>query len=170
MMMPIKNATLTLVLLTLCASARAADDPAAARATFTGLYAKFNAAMNTRNTTEVGAMLAPGFHGEDVGGKARSAKKLLDEIGALPDDPNRKADSTVVSATLDGETAQVAQRLLVTSSKSVFGKKILLELVSDSDDTWTRSGSAWKLLKSTTRKMAYSANGSVISEKTNPPK
>jgi hypothetical protein len=33
-----------------------------------------------------------------------------DEIGALPEDRNRKADSTLVSATFDGETAHVAQR------------------------------------------------------------
>ncbi len=169
-MTPIKIATLTLVLLASSATARAAGDPGAAHATFAGLYVKFNAAMNARNAAEVGAMLAPGFHGEDVAGKARSAKKLLEEISVLPEDPNRKADSTVVSATLEGETAHVAQRMLVTTSKSVFGKKILLELVSESDDTWTRSGSVWKLWKSTTRKMAYSANGSVISEKANPAK
>jgi hypothetical protein len=169
-MTPIKNFTLTLLLLAISATAWGADDPGPAHATFAGLYVKFNAAMNSRNTAELGALLAPGFHGEDVAGRARSAKKLLEEISALNEDPNRKAASTVVSATVDGQTAQVAQRLLVTTTKSVLGKKIMLELVSESDDTWTRSGSAWKLWKSTTRKMAYSANGSVLSEKTNPPK
>jgi hypothetical protein len=169
-MTPVKNATLTFLLSAICMTAGAADDPMATSATFTALYARFNAAMNVRNTGEVGAMLAPGFHGEDIAGKPRSSKKLLEEISELPDDANRKVDSSVVSLTLEGATAQVVQRLLVTTTKSLLGKKLAFELVALSDDTWTQTGSGWQLLKSTTRRMEYSANGSVISQKTNPPK
>jgi hypothetical protein len=167
-MTPVKNATLALLLLSLCMTAHADDETGAANATFAGLYAKFNAAMNVKHTSDVGAMLAPGFRSEDVDGKIRSAQKLLDDITALKDDPNRKADSTVVSARLDGATAHVVQRFLVTTSKSYFGKKMAFELVAVSDDTWTRADSGWKLLKTTTRRATLSANGKVISEKSNP--
>ena len=166
----LKKSTLALLLCAMCLTAYGADDPLATPATFAGLYARFNAAMNAKNTNDVSAMLAPGFHGEDVAGKPRGARKLLDEISELPDDANRKVDSTVVSLTLEGASAQVVQRLLVTTTKSLLGKKLTFELVALSDDTWTQTASGWQLLKSTTRRMEYSANGSVISQKTNPPK
>jgi hypothetical protein len=115
-------------------------------------------------------MLTPDFDGEDVAGKPRSAGKLLEEIGALPEDGNRKLDSTVVSLTLDGATAHVVQRLLVTTTKSLLGKKLTFELAATSDDTWTQTAGTWRLSKSMTRRMQYSANGSVLSLKTNPAK
>lgn len=169
-MTTLKNIALTCLLSALCLTAHAADDaPATATAaTFTGLYAKFNAAMNARNTAEVGAMLAADFDGEDVAGKPRSARKLLDEISALPEDGNRKVHSAVISLTLEGATAQVVQRLLVTTTESLLGKKLTLELVATSDDTWIQTGAGWRLSKSMTRRMEYSANGSVLSLKNNP--
>lgn len=167
-MTPLKRTTLTMLLLATCARACAADEPPVTPATFAGLYARFNAAMNAKNTGGAGAMLAPGFHGEDIDGKPRAAKKLLDDITDLPDDANRKADSTVVSLTLEGPTAQVVQRLQVTTTKSLLGKKMTLELVAVSDDTWTQTAAGWLLWKSTTRRMEYSVNGSVLSQKTNP--
>jgi hypothetical protein len=153
-----------------CLTAHAADDALATTATFAALYAKFNAAMNAKNVAEVGAMLAPDFGGEDIAAKPRSAAKLLDEISALPDDGNRKIDGAIVSLTLDGATAHVVQRLLVTTSKSLLGKKLTFELVATSDDTWIRSGGGWLLSRSMARRMEYLANGSVMSTKTNPPR
>ena len=169
-MTPVKNAALAFLLSVFCLMAHGADDAPANAATFAALYAKFNAAMHARNIAEVSAMLTPDFDGEDIAGKPRSAGKLLDEIGALPEDGNRKLDSAVVSLTLDGTSAHVVQHLLVTTTKSLLGKKITFELAATSDDTWTRTAGTWRLSKSMARRMQYSANGSVLSLKTNPAK
>ncbi|ELX09245.1 hypothetical protein Jab_2c13070 [Janthinobacterium sp. HH01] len=166
-MAAITPAGLALALLSLSLGLPAlAGDDAEARATFTVLYAKMNAAMSTKNIAELGAMLAPAYQGEDVAGKARNARQMLQEISELKDYPNRKLETTFSAVTLEGSLAKTVRRLRVTSSKAPDDKTPTMEYVAVSDDTWTRGERGWQLSASTVRQADFSMYGKVLIHKT----
>src|SRR5471030_1844744 len=103
--------TAALVLLALCLPAFAADDAEAARTVLAALYARMNAAMSGRNTAELGALLAPDFHSEDVAGKAKSAT----QVAELKDDPGRKLEITFGAVTVDGGGARTVRHMRITT-------------------------------------------------------
>jgi len=165
----VKNiSSVCLMWLGLCLPALAADDAEATRATFAALYAKMNTAMNARNTAELGTMLAPGYQGEDVGGKARTAQHLMQEVTSLKDDPNRKMETTFSPVVQEGASARTVRRLRVATFRSPEDKTPSMEYVAVSDDTWTKGEQGWKLAASTVRQADFSLMGRVLVHKTHP--
>lgn len=164
-MTALKFASLTLLLLCFCATGYAVDEQATI-SSFSALYAKFKAAMNSRDTKVVGAMLAPKFQSEDVSGKAQSAEQMLAGLTSLPQDPNKKSQTTVVSVELSGATAKVVQRYHMTTIKAVADDQVqTIEITAVSDDTWSQMDGSWKLLRTVTRQMDYSADGRLLAHK-----
>jgi hypothetical protein len=159
-----------LLLLALCPPAFAADDAEANRAAFAALYARMNTAMSEKNLADLGALLAPGFQGEDVAGKTRTAKQLLQEVAALKDDPNRRLETTFSGVAVEGGIARMVRRLRITTTKSVGDKTPAMEYVALSDDTWTRTEQSWKLTTSTVRQADFSMQGKLLMHKTHEPR
>ena len=167
-MAPIK--TVAFLLLALCLSAFAADDAEANHAAFAALYARMNTAMSEKNMAELGALLAPGFQSEDVAGKVKTARQLLQEVAALKDDPNRRLETTFSGVAIDGGTARMVRRLRITTTKAAGDKTPAMEYVAVSDDTWTRTEQSWKLAASTVRQADFSMQGKLLMHKTHQPR
>lgn len=156
--MAVLRTALAAMLLGLCPPAFAADDAVLPHAIFAPLYARMNAAMSAKNTAELGALLAPGFRGEDVEGKVRTAGQLLREVAALKDDPDRKLEITFNAVVVDGDAARMARRLRITTPT--------MEYVTVSDDLWTRTDQSWKLSTSVVRQADFSLRGKLLMHKT----
>lgn len=73
--------------------------------TFEKLYAEMKDAMSRRDTNAVAALLAPGFVSEDISGKVQSAEQMLVELSGLPQDANKKSQTTLLSVDIRGNIA-----------------------------------------------------------------
>jgi len=162
--------TLIASMLALPAMANCAEVETAAesslRALLEGRYAAMKSAMANRDQQAVAALLAPDFLSVDVAGKSENASQMLQEIAALPKDPNKASDTTIVSVKLSGDTATVDQRYHMTTTKAgADGAQHAVELVTLSTDTWIKSGDAWLLQKTVTNQLDYTLDGRSVAHK-----
>jgi len=142
----------------------------APNAVFEKLYSELKIAMADRDAKAIGALLAPGFTSEDTSGKDQSAEQMLAELSTLPQDPNKKSQTTVLSVAVNGKIANVVQQYHMTTRKvSQSGEAKVIELNATSNDTWELIGGSWKQLRTVTMQMDYSVNGQVLVHKTHAP-
>jgi hypothetical protein len=143
------------------------DDPL--RPVFEGRYAAMKSAMAARDGKAISEILAPDFVSEDTSGQKEKAETMLKEVVALPKDPLKVSNTTILSIKVDEDSATVDQRYDMKSTKTgPDGNKQNIELISVSTDTWIRSKDTWLLQKTVTNQMDYSVNGKLFIHKVHP--
>lgn len=152
----------TLLFATCAPGARSADQANLAQI-FEGRYVDLRQAMHSHDRATIKAMLASDFVSIDMQGKVTDADTMIGEVLALPDDPNRKPLTTVLSVRIDGSDALIKQHYaMATTRKGPDGTAHVIELESDSDDIWANSNSTWLLKRTATRAMIIKRDGVVV--------
>jgi hypothetical protein len=130
-------------------------------------YAAMKLAMADRDSKALTAVLAPDFTSEDLSGKSESANEMIQQLRGMPKDPNRVADTTVLSVQVSGETATVHQRYHMTTSKvgADGSTKQAIELTTLSTDTWINSQGTWLLRRTVTNQLDYKIDGRLVAHK-----
>lgn len=146
-----------------------AKSPDPLRPVFEGRYAAMKSAMATRDGKAISELLAPGFISEDASGQKDNADTMIQGVLALPKDPLKTSNTTILSIKLDADTATVNQRYdMKTTKAGPDGNKREVELITISTDTWIKSKDAWLLQRTVTNQMDYSANGNLLIHKVHP--
>ncbi len=147
----------------LVAPAAAQDD---AVAQFQGRYTALRTAMETRDAAAVARFFAPEYTMTDLRGETRSGTDVLarmQKMGARASDPARKIETTVLSATIAGDSATVEQQLTGGGKRAgEDGVEHTMELVMKSTDTWVKRGDVWQIAKSVQTGMIVKRDGEVF--------
>lgn len=106
---------------------------------------------------------------EDTSGKQERRDEVLHQLGALPKDPNKSSETTLLTVERQANTALVLQRYHMTTRKTKpDGSPQDVDLVTDSEDTWLLSGDSWLVAKTVTKKLDYKVNGALVAHKEHP--
>lgn len=136
-----------------------ADDDAL-RSVLDGRYAAMKSAMAAHDGKAIAALLLPDFVSVDASGQSENADQMIQEVNALPKDPNKESKTTLLSVKLSGDKAVVDQRYDMKTTKiAANGSKRNVELITVSTDTWVNSGGNWLLQRTVTNQMDYLVNG-----------
>jgi ketosteroid isomerase-like protein len=129
-------------------------------------YAAMNSAMASRDPKAIAALLTPDFTSVDVSGATHTADQMIQQVAALPQDSNKKSDTTVLSVALGQSKATVVQRYHMTTTKvAPDSTQHAIELVTTSTDTWLQANNAWLLQRTVTDQVDYSIDGKLIAHK-----
>ncbi len=143
------------------------DDPS--RPVFEGRYAAMKSAMAARDAKAISEILAPDFISEDASGQKENADTMIQGVLALPKDPLKVSNTTILSIKVNAESATVDQRYdMKTTKAGPDGNKRDVELITVSTDTWIKSKDTWLLQRTVTNQMDYSANGKLLIHKVHP--
>ncbi len=130
-------------------------------------YATMKAAMAAHDGKAISALLAPDFVSVEVSGQTVTGAQMISGVAALPPDPNKVSQTTLLSVTANGNTATVDQRYdMKTVKTGTDGVTKNIELVTLSTDTWIKSGGAWLIQRSVTKQIDYFVNGISVAHKT----
>jgi len=139
------------------------------RPVFEDRYAAMKSAMAARDGKAISQILAPDFISEDVSGQKENADTMIQEVLALPKDPLKVSNTTILSIKANAESATVDQRYdMKTTKAGPDGNKRDVELIAVSTDTWIKSKDSWLLQRTVTNQMDYSANGKLLIHKVHP--
>src|SRR5579863_4076640 len=84
-----------------------ADDDGGLRSVLEARYAAMKAAMATRDGKAISVLFAPDFVSVDVSGESENADQAIQQISALPKDPNKESKTTLLSVKQNGDKAVV---------------------------------------------------------------
>jgi hypothetical protein len=139
------------------------------RPVFEGRYAAMKSAMAARDGKAIAEILAPDFISEDATGQKENADTMIQGVLALPKDPLKVSNTTILSIKVNAESAIVDQRYEMKTTKAgPDGNKRDVELIAVSTDTWIKSKDTWLLQRTVTNQMDYSANGKLLAHKVHP--
>jgi hypothetical protein len=94
---------------------------------------------------------------------------MIQGVIALPKDPLKVSNTTILSVKVNEASATVDQRYdMKTTKTGPDGDKRDVELISVSTDTWIKSQDAWLLQRTVTNQMDYSVNGKLLVHKVHP--
>jgi hypothetical protein len=160
-----------LMLLTAAFLAAPAAGPASGnvlRGELAARYAAMKTAMANKDEAAIRSLLADGFVSVDVGGKSEDAADMVRDVLALPADPGRHSQTTIVSVKVDGRTALVEQRYEMTRKTTApDGTEKSTALSTLSTDTWINDHGAWRIARTVTRKLDYTVDGRTIAHREN---
>jgi hypothetical protein len=124
------------------------------------------AAMAARDSKAMAALLTADFRSEDVTGKVQTGNEMVQQVSAMPKDPNRVSETTVLSVRVVGNAATVRQRYHMTTSKTgPDGATHPVELTSVSTDTWVMTEGVWLLRQTVTDQLDYNVDGRVVAHR-----
>ena len=139
------------------------------RTVLEGRYAALKAAMAARDEGGIASLLAPGFVSEDVSGEPIAASQMIQQVMALPLDPNKTSKTTILSVEADGNIAVAGQRYEMKTKKvGADGVTKDAGLISLSTDTWVVASGAWLLQRTVTNQIDYSLDGQAVFHKARP--
>jgi len=148
------------VAVAMAGAAVAQDDP---KALFLGRYDALRSAMLARDAAAVGKIIAPDYEMTDIQGGTHNAAEVQERMTRMPADPTRKPVTTVLSATVSGETAAVKQQMDMHMTRPMEdGTKAEMDVTVISDDTWVHRGDAWLLQKSVQNDLTVKKDGEVM--------
>ncbi len=126
-------------------------------------YAAYKTAMDTREPDDIKPFLTPDFKRTDLGGNSMSADQMIDRLANIPVDPSRKSTTTIVSLTVNGQTAEVEQRQDASGSRQDRdGQSHVFAMSELSHDTWVQGDKGWLLKSTETEQMTISRDGQVV--------
>jgi Domain of unknown function (DUF4440) len=133
-------------------------------------YAAVKTAMASRNEAAIRALLAPGFVSVDVNGNSKTADQMVKEVAALPQDPNKKSETTLTSVTRNGDFATIVQQYHMTTTRTPANASApeTIDLLTTSTDTWRLIDGAWLFERTETNDLQYTINGTVVAHKSRP--
>jgi uncharacterized NAD(P)/FAD-binding protein YdhS len=139
------------------------------RPVFEGRYAAMKSAMAARDGKAISEILAPDFVSEDASGQKENADTMIQGVVALPKDPLKVSNTTILSIKVNEDSTTVDQRYdMKTTKTGPDGNKRDVELISISTDTWIKSKDTWLLQRTVTNQMDYFANGKPLVHKVHP--
>ncbi len=129
-------------------------------------YDTLKAAMAAHDGPAIQAMLTTDFKAIDVTGQSEDATQMIAEVQTLKSDPNKKSQTTLLSVTVNGDTAEVEQAYDMTTQKTgADGQAHAVELKTQSHDTWKKIGASWLLSSTRTEQMNYAVDGKTVMHK-----
>lgn len=154
-----------IVAVAIAGSAAAQEDP---KAVFQAKYDSYRTAMAAKDSAAVNAILAPGFQMTDIQGNTHDASGIATMMERMPAAMTQNAKTTVLEATISGDTAAIKQELAATMVRpGPDGNDMKMEMSVTSNDTWVKSGDAW-LLKATFQKdLVVKRDGEVFFKQSN---
>jgi hypothetical protein len=168
--MTVPFATLLSALLFSLPLAAASAPDAQLKAALEGRYAAMKSAMAERDPAAIKALLAPDFESVDVDGKVETADQMVGEVLALPKDPSKVSDTTLLSVVQNADTVTVSQRYHMTKTKNrPDGTPQAVEILTTSTDIWVRSGDQWLLRRTATETLDYKIDGKSLLHKEHAP-
>ncbi|MCZ8017994.1 nuclear transport factor 2 family protein [Novosphingobium sp.] len=154
-----------IVAVALASAAAAQEDP---KALFQARYDAFRGAMAAQDQAAVSAILAPGYTMTDIQGEVRDASAVSTLMQRMPGGIGRNAVTTVLEATVTGDTAAVKQQLAAkTTRPGPDGNDMALEFEVVSNDTWVKSGEVWLLKSSVQKDLTVKRDGEVFFKQSN---
>ncbi len=135
-----------------------------------GRYAALKVAMAARNENEIVSLLSPDFVSEDLSGKVSTASQMIQQVKALPQDPNKVSKTTLLSIRPEGGVAVVEQRYDMKTKKiSADGAKRDAGMTTLSTDTWIMVNGTWLLQRTVTNQLDFSLDGQAVAHKVRAP-
>jgi hypothetical protein len=129
-------------------------------------YDAMKAAMAARDSSAIRALLTSDFTATDIIGETENAAQMIAGVQLLKPDPDKKTQTTLLSVTVNGDTAEVEQTYDITAQKTgANGQVYAVELKTQSHDTWKKIGASWLLSSTRTEHLDYSVNGKIIMHK-----
>ena len=150
----------------LASGAQAQTDPKAA---FQARYGELRTAMQAKDAAAVGKILAPDYQMTDIQGGTHDAAEVSQMLQRAPAaDPERKTETTVLNATVAGNTATVQQQMMISGKRAdPDGAEHSMEVQILSDDSWVKSGDAWVLKSSLQKELTVKKDGEVFFHQAN---
>jgi len=164
--------TVAAIILLFASALAAQANDAQLRPLLESRYAAMKTAMASRDETALRALLAPGFVSVDANGNSKTTDQMVKEVIALPQDPNKKSETTLTSVTRNGDFATVVQEYHMTTTRTPANASApeTIELLATSTDTWRLINGAWLVERTETNELQYKINGTVIAHKSRPHK
>lgn len=154
-----------IVAVAIASAAAAQEDP---KSLFQARYDAFRTAMSARDQAAVNAILAPGYTMTDIQGEVRDASGVTTLMQRMPASVGRDAKTTVIEATVTGDTAAIKQQLAAKATRpGPDGNEMTMEFEVTSNDTWVKSGDAWQLKASVQKDLVVKRNGEVFFKQSN---
>lgn len=154
-----------IVAVAIAGSAAAQEDP---KTLFQARYEAFRTAMAAQDQAGVGAILAPGYTMTDIQGEVRDAAAVATMMQRMPAGMGRDAKTTVLEATVNGDTAAVKQQLSAKASRpGPDGNDMAMELEVTSSDTWVKNANVWQLKASVQKDIVVKRDGDIVFKQSN---
>lgn len=158
--------TASLVLFAALAISGACAQEDVTRSALESRYAAMKSAMAAKNGEAISAILAEDFVSVDISGKTGNASQVIQEVLALPFDPNKASKTTLTSIKTDADKAMVEQRYdMKTKKNDQNGNSHDVELITSSSDTWVSKKGVWLLQRTETKQMDYTIDGKTVVHK-----
>jgi hypothetical protein len=136
------------------------------RSILEGRYAAMKSAMANRDAKEVAALVAPDFVSVDVSGTEKGAGQLIESLKAVPADPDKVSNTTLLSVESSAGKAVVKQRYEMKTVKAAAdGAKHQIELTTLSTDVWILANGTWLIQRTATDQMDYLVDGKPLVHK-----
>jgi Domain of unknown function (DUF4440) len=136
------------------------------RAVLEGRYAAMKSAMAARNAEDIAALLADDFVSIEVSGSQKTRDQMIEGVKALPADPNKVSNTTILSIEASPSKAIVKQRYnMKTVKPGADGAKHQLELTTLSTDVWVSKNGIWLVQRTATDQFDLAADGQAIAHK-----
>lgn len=149
-----------LTTVSLTAPAQAQD---AAKAQFEGLYAELRTALEAHDAASLDKLLAPEYAMLDIRGNAHDRAAVMERMAKMPQGAGSSALTTVLSASITGDSAAVKQQLAASGKRAGDDREEhTMEMVVLSDDTWVKRGDGWLLTKSEQKELTVKRDGEVF--------
>lgn len=149
----------------IASSAAAQEDP---KALFQARYDTFRTAMAAQDQAAVSSILAPGYTMTDIQGEVRDAAGVATLMQRMPGSMGRDAKTTVLDATVTGDSAAVKQQLAAKATRpGPDGNDMTMEFEVTSNDTWVKNGDTWQLKASIQKDLIVKRNGEVFFKQSN---
>jgi hypothetical protein len=161
----VQTALLSYLLVTAGTVACQAAD-AQLQAVFEERYAAMKSAMAARNASGIAALLTEDFVSIEVSGSQKTRDQMIEAVKALPGDPNKVSNTSILSIEASPSKALVKQRYdMKTVRPSSDGAKHQVELTTLSTDVWVLKNGTWLLKQTATDQLDYSADGQALAHK-----
>jgi hypothetical protein len=143
--------------------------PASLRDALEARYAALQTAMSNKDEGAIRALLADGFVSVDVRGNSEGAADVIKEVLALPANPTRHSQTTIVSVQGDDRFANVEQRFQLTQQTAGDdGVAHSVAVTTISRDRWVNDHGTWRIARTATQKFDYAMDGVTVDHRENP--
>jgi hypothetical protein len=132
-------------------------------------YAALKTAMSSKDEGAIRGVLADGFVSVDVRGSSEGAADVIKEVLALPANPTRHSQTTIVSVKGDDRSATVEQRFAMTQQATGDdGVAHSVGVSTLSRDRWVNDHGTWRIARTATEKFDYAMDGVTVDHRENP--
>lgn len=134
-----------------------------AKALFAQRYDEMHKAMFAKDRATLAKFMAPDYEMVDIQGESHPLSELTERLDQMPSDPAMMPKTTVLEATISGETATVRQQQDMHMKRPMEdGTTAELDITVITLDTWVLRGGNWLLQRSVWKDISVSKDGEVV--------